>query len=91
VYRAEVEQLARERNLPARRTPRKPAAGPEGHVNTTEAAKILGRSIARTRQLAAAGRIPAHRDDYGNFWYRPDHLELTRRAWHAAEHHDRLT
>jgi hypothetical protein len=89
VYRKEIEQLARERNLPIRRTPSTQPTRPEGHVNTTEAAKILSRSISRTRQLAAAGRIPAHRDDNGNYWYRPDHLEMTRRAWQAADDHER--
>jgi hypothetical protein len=90
VYREEVEALARERGLPIRRPAPAGDLAPEGHINTAEATKILGLGISRTRQLAAAGRIPAHRDANGNFHYSPNHLEMTRRAWQATEDFDQL-
>jgi hypothetical protein len=87
VYLLEVQPLAAATELPPR--PPHPQPPPEGHVNTRDAAKILGRSISRTRQLAAEGRIPAQRDGNGNYWYKPDQLEMVRRAWLIAEANDR--
>jgi hypothetical protein len=86
VYLLEVQALAAALDLPPR--PHRPLP-PEDHVNTREAARMLGRSISRIRQLAAEGRIPAQRDENGNYWYKPDHLEMVRRAWFVAEANDR--
>jgi hypothetical protein len=58
VYREEVEELARNRGLPIRRPASAGHLAPEGHVNTAQAAGILGLGVSRTRQLAATGRIP---------------------------------
>jgi hypothetical protein len=45
---------------------------------------MLGRSVSQVRKLAAAGLLPAVRDANGNYWYRPDHLDLVVRAWRAT-------
>jgi hypothetical protein len=83
VYLLEVQALAATIDLPSR--PPHPAPPSEGHVNTQEAAKILGRSISCTRQLAA-----------GTSSSRPslpergsDQLEMVRRAWLIADAHGR--
>jgi hypothetical protein len=47
-------------------------------------------NVSRTRQLPATGRIPAHHDANGNFYYSLNHLEMTRRAWQAAKDFDEL-
>jgi hypothetical protein len=49
------------------------------------AAQILGRSVSRTRQLAASDRIPASRDSPGRYWFRPDQLQLARQARRVTE------
>jgi hypothetical protein len=88
VYLLKVQALAAALDMPTR--PRHPQPlPPEGRVNTREAARTLGRSISRIRQLAAEGRIPAQRDENGNYWYKPDQLEMVRRAWLLAEANDR--
>jgi hypothetical protein len=77
VYLLEVQALAADTDVP----PHQPLP-PEGCVNTREAARTLGPSISRTRQLAAEGRIPAQRDENGNYWYKRDQLEMVRRLEH---------
>ena len=54
------------------------------------ASKAYQGNVSRTRQLPATGRIPAHRDANGNFYYPLNHLEMTRRAWQAAKDFDEL-
>jgi hypothetical protein len=88
LYEADVRELSRTWTRPVRAKPRQPA-GPEGHVNTAAAARLLGLSVSRTRQLASSERIPARRDSMGRYWYRPGQLELVRRAWQAAEENGR--
>ena len=88
VYEADVRDLARTWTRPARAKPRQPS-GPEGHINTVTAARILGVSIDRIRHLAASERIPARRDSTGRYWFRPDQLQLVIRAWRAAEENGR--
>jgi hypothetical protein len=88
VYLLEVQALAAAMDLPSRPAHPQPLP-PKGHVSTREAAKILGRRISRTRQLAAEGRIPAQRDENGNYWYRPEQLEMVRHAWLVADANDR--
>jgi hypothetical protein len=88
LYETDVRDLSRTRIRPARAKTRQPV-GPEGHVNTAAAARLLGLSVSRTRQLAASERIPADRDGMGRYWYRPGQLELVRRAWQMAEENGR--
>jgi hypothetical protein len=87
LYLLEVQALAAASDVPPRpRHPRPPP--PEGHLTTRQAAKMLGRSPSGIRQLAAEGRIPAQRDENGNYLYRRDQLEMVRRAWLIAEAND---
>lgn len=88
VYPLEVQALAADMDVPPRQPHPQPLP-PEGCVDTREAARMLGRSISRTRQLAAEGRIPAQRDENGNYWYKRDQLEMVRRAWSITESNDR--
>jgi hypothetical protein len=86
LYLLEVQALAAASDVPPRpRHPRPPP--PEGHLTTRQAAKMLGRSPSGIRQLAAEGRIPAQRDENGNYLYKQ--LEMVRRAWLIAEANDR--
>jgi hypothetical protein len=50
---------------------------------------VLDRSVSGVRALAARGRIPATRDEYGIYWYHPVHLEMVRRAWLVAAANER--
>jgi len=85
VYEADVRELARNRPRRARRTAPPPKGRPDGHVDNAAAALILGLSIRATQRLAAAERIPVHRDSTGRYWYRPEQLQLVRQAWQAAK------
>jgi hypothetical protein len=89
-YLREVQALADALKVPghrqqSRRGPRPPA----GYVTTKEAPRLLGRSPSRIRQLAAVSLIPAQRDEIGNYWYKPEQLEMVRRARLAADAHSR--
>jgi hypothetical protein len=64
LYPADVGRIAGTWKAPAKES--RPSK-PDGHVNTPAAATILGRSISGTRRLAAAGLIPAQRDDNGHY------------------------
>jgi hypothetical protein len=56
VYLREARALARATNVPkTRNQQRQRTSPPAGHVNTKEAASVLGRSPSRVRQLAAQG------------------------------------
>jgi hypothetical protein len=88
LYETDVRELSRTWTRPARAKPQ-PPPGPEGHINTATAARLLGVSVSRTRHLASSERIPAHRDSMGRYWYRPGQLELVRRAWQMAEENGR--
>ena len=83
VYETDVRELARRRPARKRANP-PPRRPPDGHIATAAAALILGTSIRSTQRLAATERIPAYRDSTGRYWYRPEQLELVRRAWLAA-------
>jgi hypothetical protein len=84
VYVLEVQALAAALDLPPRSrfSSASVARGPRQH---REAARMLGRSISRFRLLAAECRIPAQRDENGNYWYKPDQLEMMRRTGLVAE------
>jgi hypothetical protein len=88
LYETDVRELSRTWTRPVRAGPRQPA-GPDGHINTAAAARLLGLSVSRTRHLASSDRIPAQRDRTGRYWYRPGQLELVRRAWQVAEENGR--
>ncbi|HEY0695112.1 MAG TPA: hypothetical protein VGD71_39510 [Kribbella sp.] len=88
VYEIYVRELSRTWTRPDRARPR-PASGPDGHVDTSAAAQILGLSVSRTRQFASSERLPAQRDTVGRYWFRPERLRLVRRAWQAAEDNGR--
>jgi excisionase family DNA binding protein len=83
VYETDVRELAR-RRPPRKRTNPPARRPPDGHIDTAAAALILGTSIRSTQRLAATERIPAYRDSIGRYCYRPEQLELVRRAWQAA-------
>jgi predicted DNA-binding transcriptional regulator AlpA len=87
LYPADVQRIARTWSPPASESQ---PSSPAGQVNTPAAARILGRSVSGTRRLAAAGRIPAHRDDNGHYWYRPEHLDVILRAERATEEADHI-
>jgi hypothetical protein len=76
VFRAEVEQYAQD--YPRRWLPG--LIGTDGRVSTIVAAKILGLSRQRTRELAQAEQLPALRDDKGRWWFRVDQVERAKRA-----------
>jgi hypothetical protein len=88
VYEVDVRELSRTWTRPDRAKPR-PPSGPNGHVDTSAAAQILGLSVSRTRQLASSERLPAQRDSVGRYWFRPEQMQLVRRAWQAAEENGR--
>jgi hypothetical protein len=86
VYEIDVRELSRDLTRSDRAKSRPPPpSGPDGHVDTSAAAQILGLSVSRTRQLASSERLPAQRDTMGRYWFRPEQLQLVRRAWQAAE------
>jgi hypothetical protein len=86
LYETDVRDLSRTWTRPARVKPQQPV-GPEGHINTASAARLLGLSVSRTRRLASSDRIPAHRDSMGRYWYHSG--QLARRAWQMAEENGR--
>jgi hypothetical protein len=88
LYETDVRELSRTWTRPARAKPQQPA-GPDGHINTSAAARLLGVSVSRTRQLASCERIAARRDNMGRYWFRPGQLKLVRRAWQMAEENGR--
>jgi hypothetical protein len=75
VFRLEVERYTRAHP---------PTPDRVGQLTTKGAGEILGLSIGKVRQLAAAGLIPSDRDDRGQYWFRREHLALYLRARAAA-------
>ncbi|MEU0093899.1 hypothetical protein [Kribbella sp. NPDC006257] len=82
VYRSDVDKLVHALGLPPPRS--RPGQPPTGFVDTAAAARILGRSESRVRQLATDGRLPTWKDNSGRYWFRQDQVALVRKAWDAV-------
>lgn len=90
VYLLEVQKLAAELGVPGRKRGRpRPDPMPAGYTHLRGAAKIPEVSLSTARRLAAQERIPAEHDTAGYWQFSIEKLDLIRRAWLAADSHER--
>lgn len=89
LFQHDVERYA-EQHPPPPAPPAPHPPGREGEIRTPAAARVLGMSNSNTRRLAAAGFIPADRDEHGTYWYRPELLEMMIRARAKTAEYDAI-
>ncbi len=58
-----------------------------GRISTREAAQRLGLAPSTIARRARTGRLPAVRDQRGQWWVKPEHVEIQARVAAAVRHH----